>query len=177
MLIAKSPINSATIAKHQAVIGLGSNLGDRAAYLLRAITALIAAGIRLVNLSSIYETEPVDYLDQPSFLNMIAIAADPLPDPQDLLSICLKIEADLGRDREITKGPRVIDLDLLIYDDLISEDRSDLILPHPRLHNRRFVLMPLAELLPHALHPKLKISYTQLLSELRLPGKVFRYRS
>jgi len=167
--------------EHSAVIGLGSNLGDRAAYLLRAIERLLACGIPVSRLSSIYETEPVDYLEQPSFLNMAALLKDSrLPAPRDLLSICLKIEADLGRDRQIPKGPRVIDLDLLIYDDLIIEDRSadlDLILPHPRMHERRFVLAPLVELVPEDKHPLLQTSYRTLLNNLQSPGRIWLYSS
>jgi 2-amino-4-hydroxy-6-hydroxymethyldihydropteridine diphosphokinase len=164
---------------HSAVIGLGSNLGDRAANLLRAIERLLACHIPVSRLSNIYETEPVDYLEQPAFLNMVALLRDAhLPPPRDLLSICLKIEADLGRDRQIPKGPRLIDLDLLIYDDLIFEDRSpdlDLILPHPRMHERRFVLAPLAELLPEEKHPLLQTSYRVLLNDLQSPGQVWLY--
>jgi 2-amino-4-hydroxy-6-hydroxymethyldihydropteridine diphosphokinase len=166
--------------EHIAVIGLGSNLGDRAAYLLRAVERILSAGIEVSRLSDIYETDPIDYLDQPSFLNMVAILSGArLPSAPDLLSICLKIEVDLGRDRAIPKGPRVIDLDLLIYDDLICEDRSsdlDLILPHPRLHERRFVLVPLVELLPAGIHPKLRKSYSRLLEDLGEGGGVVRYR-
>ena len=156
-------------------------MGDRAANLLRAVELILAAGLNIKSLSSIYETDPVDYLDQPPFLNMVAlVSGHNLPPPLDLLAICLKIETDLGRDRLIPKGPRVIDLDLLIYDDLICEDRSadlDLILPHPRLHERRFVLVPLLELLPAGIHPKLQMSYNELLENLRAPGEVRLYRS
>jgi 2-amino-4-hydroxy-6-hydroxymethyldihydropteridine diphosphokinase len=166
--------------EHSAVIGLGSNLGDRAAYLLRAVERLLARAIPVVKLSSIYETEPVDFLDQSPFLNMAALVQGPrLPVPRDLLSICLKIEADLGRDRLMPKGPRGIDLDLLIYDDLIIEDRSpdlDLILPHPRMHERRFVLVPLVELLPEGMHPLFRTSYSVLLSNLQSPGRVELYQ-
>jgi 2-amino-4-hydroxy-6-hydroxymethyldihydropteridine diphosphokinase len=165
--------------KHLAAIGLGSNLGDRAAYLLRSIERLTALGVPVTRISRIYESEPVDYLDQPAFLNMVLLAEDlRLPPPKDLLSICLKIEKDLGRDRLIPKGPRVIDLDLLIYDDLIFKDRSDdldLILPHPRMHERGFVLQPLAELIPQELHPVLNVTYSALLERLQLFGKITLY--
>ena len=161
-----------------AAIAFGSNLGDRAANLLRAVDRLLAADINLSRLSNIYETDPVDYLDQPAFLNMVGLVSGNLPPARVLLSICLKIESDLGRDRIIPKGPRLIDLDLLIYDDLTIEDRSadlDLILPHPRLHERRFVLVPLVELLPQGVHPKLQIGYNDLLEQLQSPGRVARY--
>ena len=166
-----------------AAIGLGSNLGDRAANLLRAVERLIAAEIDILRLSSIYETDPVDYLDQPVFLNMVAlVGGSRLPDPKDLLAICLKIESDLGRDRIIPKGPRLIDLDLLIYDDLIEDPIADQrstgapILPHPRMHERRFVLVPLVELLPEGIHPKLRLSYKTLLDGLLVKDGVALYR-
>jgi 2-amino-4-hydroxy-6-hydroxymethyldihydropteridine diphosphokinase len=161
-----------------AAIGLGANLGDRAAYLLRALGALIAVGLTISQLSQIYETDPVDYLDQPPFLNMVAVVSGPdLPPPPDLLAICLKIETDLGRDRLVPKGPRCIDLDLLL--DLICEDRSgdlDLILPHPRMHQRRFVLAPLVELMPERCHPISQLPYKALLTQLSTPGKAAPYR-
>ena len=167
---------------HLAAISFGSNLGDRAANILRAVERLLASRINLSRLSNIYETDPVDYLDQPAFLNMVGIVTGSLPSPIDLLSICLKIESDLGRDRIIPKGPRLIDLDLLIYDDLVLEDRAsarsgdlDLILPHPRMHERRFVLVPLVELMPLGVHPRLEIGYSALLERLPVTGKVVRY--
>ncbi len=162
---------------HFAAIGLGSNLGDRAANLLRATARLLP--FKLVKLSNIYETAAVDYLDQPVFLNMVALLVDQkLPPPLDLLRICLQIENDLGRKRTINKGPRTIDLDLLIYDDLIIDQSNNdpaLILPHPRLHTRRFVLTPLAELLPTAVHPQLQLSYQHLLAKLNSTDAVSRY--
>ena len=176
---------------HFAIIGLGSNLGDRAANLLRAISLLIGQGINLIAISNIYETAPEDYLNQPNFLNMIILAADNnLPPPHKLLSLCLEIELELKRERTSPKGPRTIDLDLLIYDDLVITSSSDLvkyypesvgfslelILPHPRMHERGFVLVPLVEIIPTALHPKLLVSYKNLLEKLDVTGKVNPYQ-
>lgn len=162
-------------------VGLGSNLGDRAGNLLLAVRGMLGAGLPLARLSSIYETAPVGVSDaQPLFLNMVAelafdIDADTiytngeaaaLPSPEQLLARLLRIEYALGRRREQTLAPRTIDLDLLLYGDAQS-DTELLTLPHPRLHLRRFVLAPLCELAPEALHPKLKQTFKQLLAALR----------
>lgn len=163
----------------KAIIALGSNLGDRAAHLLQAVKMLLQHSIKVEKLSKIYETAPVDYLDQPAFLNMVAVVSGHLPEPQELLSICLKIEADIGRDRIIPKGPRVIDLDLLIYDDLALQIDSTpaLVVPHPRFHLRRFVLVPLVEVEENIQHPVLKKTALQLLKELGNNDKVEVYKS
>jgi 2-amino-4-hydroxy-6-hydroxymethyldihydropteridine diphosphokinase len=142
-----------------AYLGLGSNLGDRAANLLRAVTALTGPGLRLIALSSLYETDPVDYLDQPDFLNMaiaVEIPSNETFNPFSLLELCLEIEARLGRVRSTPKGARVIDIDLLLVDGLMIDGVRDgvaLTLPHPRLHLRRFALAPLAEIAPDLTHP------------------------
>lgn len=177
--------------KHWAAIGLGSNLGDRAANLLRAILLLIKADINILAISDIYETAPEDYLEQDTFLNMaVLVASNDLISPHKLLEVCLDIEIKLKRERIIDKGPRTIDLDLLVYDDLVVNNISDLLgkypssasfpleltLPHPRMHTRGFVLVPLTELIPKALHPKLGITYQTLLEKLDLQGKIIRYR-
>lgn len=163
---------------HWAAIGLGSNLGDRAAHLLSAITQLIEAGIKVVRISAIYETDPVDYLAQPAFLNMVILVEGvDLPSPQALLTLCLQIENRLKRERLIDKGPRTIDLDLLLYDDLVlAESTTPLLnLPHPRLHERLFVLVPLVELIGDYQHPVLGLSYRQLLAQLAVSDKVELY--
>src|SRR4026207_2372398 len=138
-----------------AYVGLGSNLGDRAGYLLLAVRGMLDAGLDVIRLSSIYETEPVEYEEQPAFLNMVAeLRGSTLPSPDQMLARVLRIEDALGRKRDVRMGPRTIDLDLLLFKDQVS-DTEFLTLPHPRLHSRRFVLVPLAELVPNLVHPVL----------------------
>jgi 2-amino-4-hydroxy-6-hydroxymethyldihydropteridine diphosphokinase len=160
-----------------AYLGLGSNLGDRAANLLRAISALVAADLNLIAVSSIYETEPVDYLDQPHFLNMVTAVAGRL-EPFSLLNFCLEIELRLGRRRTIPRAQRTIDIDLLMLDDLIIDDKRnglDLTLPHPRMHLRRFVLAPMSEIAPDLEHPVLHMNMSRLLDKLDDPAAVRPY--
>jgi 2-amino-4-hydroxy-6-hydroxymethyldihydropteridine diphosphokinase len=136
----------------QVFIGLGSNLGDRDAYLEMARRALTGSeGILLVRASSLYETEPVGYTEQGWFLNQVVEIAAVL-DPWELLGLLQGIEQDLGRQRLIRWGPRVVDLDLLLYGDAVLNGPK-LIVPHPRLYERSFVLAPLAEIAPDHLHP------------------------
>ena len=149
-----------------AYIGLGSNLGDRAGNLLLGIRGMMDAGLELVRLSRIYETEPVDTFAQPAFLNMVAeLRGHTLPRPEELMARLLRIENLLGRTRELAMGPRTIDLDLLLYGDETS-DTQFLTLPHARLHQRRFVLVPLAELAPQLVHPTLHKTISELLDTL-----------
>jgi len=139
-----------------AYVSLGSNLGDRAGYLLLAVRGMFAAGLDVIRLSSIYETQPVEYTNQPTFLNMVAeLRGTTLPPPEQMLARMLRIEFALGRIRDVQMGPRTIDLDLLIYRDELRNTEF-LRLPHPRMHLRRFVLEPLNELVPTLEHPVLK---------------------
>src|SRR5262244_3548469 len=108
-----------------AYLGLGSNLRDRAANLLRALKALRDAGLNLTSISSIYETEPVDHLDQPDFLNMAVAVGAPLTEPFSLLKLCLDVETRLGRERLIPKGARAIDIDLLLFGDAVIDGFRD----------------------------------------------------
>jgi 2-amino-4-hydroxy-6-hydroxymethyldihydropteridine diphosphokinase len=136
----------------QAFIGLGSNMGDRAAHLGAARCALAGSeGIDITGASSIYETEPVGYTEQGWFLNQVVGIATGL-DPFDLLRVLLEIEQKLGRQRSIRWGPRVIDLDLLLYGDAVLNS-PELTVPHPRLYERGFVLAPLSEIAPQHVHP------------------------
>jgi 2-amino-4-hydroxy-6-hydroxymethyldihydropteridine diphosphokinase len=144
-------------------IALGSNVGDRAAMLERAIAAMNLAGIRVSQQSSFYVTEPVDAPGQAWFLNAVVEAETSLL-PLQLLHALLRIERELGRRRITPHGPRTIDLDILFYGSSVIRSK-ELQLPHPRLSERRFVLVPLAQIAPEFRHPALHKSVPQLLAE------------
>ena len=133
-----------------AYIGLGSNLGDRLATLRAAVQRIAALG-RIIDISGLYETEPIGYLEQPPFLNAVVALETELA-PHELLCALLGIERDLGRERSFPNAPRTLDLDLLLVDDVTLETAA-LTLPHPRLRERAFVLVPLAELAPDMVPP------------------------
>ncbi len=136
----------------QAYISLGSNLGDRLEYLHKALNILNAhRGIKQLKVSSYYETEPVGHLEQGKFINAVASLKTSLSS-YDLLTFLQGIESSLERERTIRWGPRTIDLDLLFYDNLVL-DSHILTLPHPRLTERAFVLIPLEEIAPNLVHP------------------------
>jgi 2-amino-4-hydroxy-6-hydroxymethyldihydropteridine diphosphokinase len=132
-------------------IALGSNVGEREANLREAVHRLSQSALKVTRLSSIYETEPVDYLDQAWFLNMVLEASTDLPASQ-LLAALRKIEVDMGSSKPFAKGPRLIDLDILLYDN-DTIDAPELQVPHPRMLLRNFVLAPLAEIAPALQHP------------------------
>jgi 2-amino-4-hydroxy-6-hydroxymethyldihydropteridine diphosphokinase len=149
-----------------AYVSLGSNLGDRAGNLLLGIRGMLDANLEVIRLSQIYETEPVETFAQPAFLNMVAeLRGNTLPRPEELMARLLRIENALGRTRDVTMAPRTIDLDLLLHGNETSETQF-LTLPHPRLHQRRFVLAPLSELAPQFVHPKFGKTIAELLEQL-----------
>jgi 2-amino-4-hydroxy-6-hydroxymethyldihydropteridine diphosphokinase len=127
---------------------------------------MMEEGLEVVRLSSVYETEPVETFAQPTFLNMVAeLHGNTLPPPEEVLARLMRIENSLGRTREVARGPRVIDLDLLLYGSEAS-DTQFLTLPHPRFHRRRFVLVPLAEIAPQLVHPTFQKTISELLDQL-----------
>lgn len=162
--------------KVHSYVSLGSNLGDRAANLLLGVRGMMDAGLPVTRLSHIYESEPVETFAQPYFLNMVAeLSGDNLPPPEQMLARMLRVEFSLGRKREVAKGPRVIDLDLLLHSDHVTSTEF-LTLPHPRLHLRRFVLEPMAELAPSVVHPTLGLTIAALLAKLEDHSEVHRWQ-
>ena len=151
-------------------LSLGSNVGDREAQLRDAVARLGAAG-RVVALSSVYETEPVELTGQPWFLNC-AVALETEKSPGELMTAILDIEQEMGRRRVLRKGPRSIDIDILLFGGTIM-DSTELTIPHPAMHHRRFVLEPLAEIAPELQHPVLKKTIRELLDALP-PGQAVR---
>lgn len=132
-------------------LSLGSNVGNREVNLKAAVNGLESARVHVRRASPVYETEPVDYKNQPWFLNLVIEAETKLM-PEQLLQKTLRIERDLGRTRKIPKGPRTIDIDILFYGHAVVQSPG-LEIPHPRLAQRRFVLAPLADLAPDLRHP------------------------
>ena len=158
-----------------AYVSLGSNLGDRAGNLLLGIRGMLDAGLEVTRLSQIYETEPVETFAQPAFLNMVAeLRVGSLPRAEEVMARLLQVEQSLGRTRDLEKGPRIIDLDLLLYGNETS-DTQLLTLPHPRFHRRCFVLVPLAELAPQLVHPTLNKTISELLEALDDDSEVTRW--
>ena len=151
-----------------AYLSLGSNLGDREVYLNEALQRLETEGVHVVRQSSIHETEPQDFRDQPWFLNM-AVAVETNLTPQQLLAAVQKIETEMGRQRIIPKGPRTIDLDILFYENLILKT-PELEIPHPRLSQRLFVLDPLSEIAPDFRHPVTNQTVRDLRASLQPPA-------
>lgn len=143
-------------------LALGSNIGDREHNLREAVRLLAASGIRIVKLSSIYETEPVDYLDQAWFLNAVLEAQTDLSATQ-LLTTLRTIESQMGSKKAFAKGPRLIDLDILLFGNE-TIDTPNLQVPHPRMLLRNFVLVPLAEIAPTLRHPTWSASAADILS-------------
>lgn len=144
-------------------LSLGSNIGDRALHIARAVEALPAHGVRVVQQSSLYETEPVELRVQDWFLNCV-VEVDTQLTPQELMHELLEIERSMGRVRLAPKGPRIIDMDILLFGTaMVREPRLEI--PHPRMAERRFVLVPFAEIAAGAIDPRLKKTIAELLVE------------
>jgi 2-amino-4-hydroxy-6-hydroxymethyldihydropteridine diphosphokinase len=153
-----------------AYLSLGSNVGNRAANLEAAIARLSSLG-KVVAVSSFYETEPVGFAAQPWFLNC-AVKLDTEKTPRQLLAAILELEQEMGRRRVQKNGPRTIDIDILLFGSSIIKTKG-LIIPHPAMHERRFVLEPMAEIAPDVLHPVFKRSIRELRDALST-GQVVR---
>lgn len=150
---------------HNVYLALGTNLGHREENLRQALQKLSAQVKHLV-VSRLYETEPAYVQDQPAFLN-IAVGGQTELSPQDLLTFLKQIENEIGREKTIRYGPRLIDLDILLYEDVVL-DTADLQIPHPRMAERGFVLLPLADIAPSIIHPilnKTMLEFVELLPE------------
>jgi 2-amino-4-hydroxy-6-hydroxymethyldihydropteridine diphosphokinase len=155
-----------------AYLGLGSNLGHREENIARALE-LLGRRVGIERISSIYETEPVGYREQPWFLNAVCRVSTML-EPFDLLRLVKEVEGELGRIPSFTNGPRIIDIDILLYGDEVLQ-ANDLTIPHPRLAERPFVLVPLAEIAPELVHPVVKRTIEQLLQEVQSSHHVRRW--
>jgi 2-amino-4-hydroxy-6-hydroxymethyldihydropteridine diphosphokinase len=143
-------------------LSLGSNVGDRQENLRTAIAALPGAGVEVKRVSSIYETEPVDLLEQPWFLNCVVQGETAVP-AVELLRVLREVERRMGSKKLIARGPRLIDIDILLYGQQ-TIDAPNLQVPHPRMHLRRFVLVPLVELAPDVRHPSWRGTAAELLA-------------
>jgi len=167
-----TPLSEVSHKLPSAYLCLGSNLGDREKNLTRALS-LLSQEVKLEKVSSIYETEPVGHKEQPLFLNMVCQGTTNL-NPQELLSLAKAIESKMGRAPSFPNAPRPIDIDILFYDNEIITTK-DLTIPHPRLTDRAFVLVPLAEIAPELVHPELGKSITELASKVKGHNGVRKY--
>ena len=156
-----------------AYLCLGSNQGNRKENLCHAL-ALLSAKANLEEMSSVYETEPVGYKEQPLFLNLVCRITTDLP-PDELLSFIKDIETEMGRIPSFPDAPRIIDIDILFYDNTIMETQN-LTIPHPRLKDRAFVLIPLTEIAPDLIHPEEGKSIAQLANDVKGREGVRRYK-
>lgn len=153
-------------------LSLGSNVGDREHNLRTAIARLGSLG-KVKSVSSLYETEPVEFTQQANFLNCAVALETSLP-PDGLMSRLLDIERDLGRQRVQKKGPRTIDIDILLFGDLVV-DWPELTVPHPAMAQRRFVLAPLAEIAPDVIHPLIRKTASEMLAALPSGQNVWKF--
>ena len=153
-------------------LGLGSNLGDREKNLTQALE-LLSRKLEIRKVSSFYETEPVGYENQPIFLNLACEASTKLT-PEELLHLAKTVEAGLGRIRSFLNAPRLIDIDILLYDNQIVKTQN-LLIPHPRLAERAFVLIPLVEIAPDLIHPEIGKTISELVSSLKEQSRVEKW--
>ncbi len=156
-----------TSREHTVYLALGSNLGNRQEHLAAALAGLREV-VDLEAISSMYETEPVGYLEQPRFLNMVCSGKTHLS-PQDLLTYVKDLEQADGREMTFRNGPRTIDIDILLYDDA-KFAQNDLLIPHPRMLARAFVLIPLAEIAPDLVEPNSGKMISELLASISKQG-------
>ena len=163
------------MAETTVYLSLGSNIGDRENNLRKAIRALTKANVRVTRVSSFYETEPVDLREQPWFLNCVVRGETEIP-ALDLLRALRGIEAHMGSEKLVPKGPRLIDIDILLYGDA-TVDRPELQVPHPRMLQRRFVLVPLAEIAPNLKHPSWAGTAKQIVSNLADSSAVHKFEA
>jgi 2-amino-4-hydroxy-6-hydroxymethyldihydropteridine diphosphokinase len=149
-------------------LALGSNLGDRQQTIEKAVS-ILAPEVEVERLSSLYRTQPEGFREQPLFLNA-ALKGRTALSPRELLSRAQRVEGALGRRASFRNAPRPIDIDILLYDDRVI-DSPDLVIPHPRMSERAFVLVPLAEIAPHLRHPGTGLTVIEILSRLRRSGE------
>ncbi|MDP7416543.1 MAG: 2-amino-4-hydroxy-6-hydroxymethyldihydropteridine diphosphokinase [Desulfobacterales bacterium] len=162
--------------KHTVYISIGSNIDNKLKNCQNGITALAKPGLSFLKKQSpFYSTEPVDYKNQDWFINAV-VKIQSVFDPYQLLSVIKSVQKDAGRiSNPVRYGPRVLDLDILLYDDLVI-NLSGLVIPHPRMHKRRFVLKPICDIDPTVVHPVLKKDMRHLLDNLGDGQKIFEYR-
>ncbi len=156
-------------------LGIGSNLGERRTRIEQGIAVLKKCGRRILRRASLYETEPVGFTDQPWFLNTV-VAGETALTPQGLLKLCKKIERTAGRKETVRFGPRLLDIDILLYKGLVIHE-EDLDIPHPRMHERRFVLVPLLEIVPSIKDPRNGKRYANILAGLDEGKKVTKLKA
>jgi len=164
-----------SVKKANVFLSLGSNLGERKARIEEGIASLQESGVSILRRGSLYQTEPVGLSDQPWFLNTV-VAAHTTLSPQELLELCKQIERTAGRKRSVRFGPRPLDIDILLYERRVLREK-ELIVPHPRMHERRFVLVPLLEIAPDIRDPRNEKSYAEVLAGLDDGKKVTRLKA
>jgi len=164
-----------SIGKTSVFLSIGSNLGERRARIKEGIVSLQEGGVGILCRASLYQTEPVGFTDQPWFLNTV-VAGDTAHTPRRLLELCKQIERTAGRRSTVRFGPRLLDIDILLYKDLVLREK-ELEIPHPRMHERRFVLVPLLEIAPAIRDPRNGRSYAEILAGLDDGKKVTRLKA